>query len=229
MNLGQTLQMAQRFEEAEVALHKGLEGREGFYGREHAGYAFGLEPLAEVMFRLGKTDMAIQMMEEVVQNFWRHGHPRVAGAIAIRAQMIKQAGKSDAPFAGLEKLPNETIDEIGKKAIARVTRTEDLKISRQVLADLIPLLSSRLGDAHRQTVAALVTASNIERKLGKEGDAAIRQSAIQRVIQVFDSQARPQEAAQSRARPCPGPERCRPGPQGCRDLSRCDQARRRAG
>ena len=194
MNLGQTLQLAQRFEEAEVALGKGLEGRMSFYGREHAGYAFGLEPLAEVMFRLGKADMAIAMMEEVVSNFWKNGHPRVAGAIAIRAQMLKSAGRPDAPFANLEKMPIETIDEIGKKAIARVGRTEDLKVSRQVLADLIPLLASRLGETHRQTVAALITASNIERKLGKEGDPAIRQSAIGRVIAILDAGTRPHEA-----------------------------------
>ena len=194
MNLGQTLQLAQRFDEAEVALGKGLEGRLSFYGREHAGYAFGLEPLAEVMYRLGKTDMAIAMMEEVVGNFWHNGHPRVAGAIAIRAQMLKSAGKPDAPFVGLEKMPVETIDEIGKKAIARVARTEDLKVSRAVLVDLIPLLTSRLGAAHRQTVAALVTASNIERKLGKEGDPAIRQAAIQKVIEIFDGQSRPHDA-----------------------------------
>lgn len=194
MNLGQTLQMAQRFDEAEVVLHKGLEGRLSFYGREHAGYAFGLEPLAEVTFRLGKMDTAIEMMDEVVSNFWRNGHPRVAGAIAIRAHMLKSAAKPAAPFAGLEKLPNETIDEIGKKAVARVARTEDLKVSRQVLADLIPLLSSRLGESHRQTINALVTASNIERKLGKEGDPAIRQSAIRRVADSFDAQNRPHEA-----------------------------------
>jgi tetratricopeptide (TPR) repeat protein len=197
LNLGQTLLMAKRLEEAEEALHTGLEGREEFYGREHAGYAYGLEPLAEATYRLGKTAPALEMMEEVVRNFWKNGHRRVGGAVAIRAEMLKAAGNPAPPFTGLEKLPNEYIEELGKKAISRIARTEDLKISRAVLADLVPLLASRLGEAHAQTTAALIAVSNVERKLGEEGDPAIRQAAIQRLIAGFDAQARSSEALQA--------------------------------
>ncbi len=197
MNLGQALIFAKRFEEAEEALHKGLEGRAGFYGREHAGFAFGLEPLAEVTARLGKPDIALEMIDEVVRNFWRNGHPRVAGALAIRAEILKSAGKLTPPFAGLEKLPAQVIEELGKTAVTRVARTEDLKISRQVLADLTPILVERLGESHRATINNLIAISNIERKLGDEGDPNIRQSAFERLIGIFDAQGRPRDALQA--------------------------------
>ena len=130
--------------------------------------------MAEVAFQLGKTEVALAMMNEAVGNFWRNGHPRVAGAIAIRANMRKAAGSATALFGGLDKLPNDMIAEIGKQTVARVARAENLKVSREVLSDLVVLLSGRLGESHPQTINALIAISNIERKLGKEGDPAIR-------------------------------------------------------
>jgi tetratricopeptide (TPR) repeat protein len=197
MNLGQTLQRAGRLDEAEEVLQKGLEGRESFYGRKHGGYAFGLEPLAEVTFRVGKKDVALDMMNEVVGNFWTNGHPRVAGAIAIRAAMLKAAGKPTAVFGGLEKLPDEIIADIGKQVVSRIANTEDLNTTALVMSDLVSLLNARLGEGHAQTINALITLSNVQRKLGKAGDPAIRRQTIRRLMIIFDSQGRAREALQS--------------------------------
>src|SRR5687768_7695044 len=54
MNLGMALQYAGQLEQAEQVLRQGLEGRERLYGPEHAGYAFGLEPLGALLLRRGK-------------------------------------------------------------------------------------------------------------------------------------------------------------------------------
>ncbi|HWE04854.1 MAG TPA: tetratricopeptide repeat protein [Tepidisphaeraceae bacterium] len=196
-SLGQALAAAKEYEQAEQVLAKGLEGRGTFYGAEHAGYAFGLEPLAEVTMRLGDADAALEMIEQVIGNFWRNGHDRIAGAIAIRAEMLKTAGKATPPFAGLEKLPTQAIERIAGQAIARAARMEDLKIARQVLADLTPMLEARLGPSDAGTVDLLIAASNIERKLNKEGDAKIRQDAIGKLIGIFDAQGRARDALQA--------------------------------
>jgi hypothetical protein len=45
-------------------LREGLAGREQLYGQGHPGYAFGLEPLASVLFRLGKTDEALDWYDK---------------------------------------------------------------------------------------------------------------------------------------------------------------------
>src|SRR5579872_3876999 len=47
MNLGTALEQAGDLAEAEEVLRRGLEGRRAFYGADHPGYAFGLEPLAQ--------------------------------------------------------------------------------------------------------------------------------------------------------------------------------------
>jgi tetratricopeptide (TPR) repeat protein len=197
MNLGRAMQKANRLDEAEEALHKGLEGREQFYSREHAGYAFGLEPLAEVAFLLGKNEIALAMMDEVVRNFWRNGHDRVAGAIAIRALMLTAANDPREPFAGLEKLPDAIIDEIAAQVLPRATQNGDLKISRRVLAKLDALLTARLGESHRQTINTLITITNVERKLANEGDTPLRLATLRRLIGIFDRLSRHREALQS--------------------------------
>jgi hypothetical protein len=58
LNLGMVLRMAGRLDGAETELRHGAEDRLAFYGREHPGYAFGLEPLAEVLLQRGNASEA---------------------------------------------------------------------------------------------------------------------------------------------------------------------------
>lgn len=96
LNLGVALGMAGRLAEAEAELRNGARERLAFYGREHAGYAFGLEPLADVLLQRGKLREARQVIEEAVDNFWRNGHERVAPALALRAEIVQAEGATAA-------------------------------------------------------------------------------------------------------------------------------------
>src|SRR5262249_52325265 len=80
LNPGYALTAAGDLDEAEQVLRDGLDGRRLFYGREHAGYGFGLEPLADLLLRKGKADDALKLADEAVGNFWSAGHARVATA-----------------------------------------------------------------------------------------------------------------------------------------------------
>lgn len=71
LNLGLALRMAGRLDEAEAELRLGVQERLAFYGREHAGYAFGLEPLADLLRQRGDVAGARQVVEEAVANLWR--------------------------------------------------------------------------------------------------------------------------------------------------------------
>jgi tetratricopeptide (TPR) repeat protein len=84
LNLGMALQSAGRLREAESVLRKGVRDRRAFYGREHAGYAFGLEPLAAVLLQRGKVRKARKVIEEAVYNFLRNGHEHLASALVLR-------------------------------------------------------------------------------------------------------------------------------------------------
>ena len=200
MNLGMSLEVAGRFDEAEQALRQGLQGRTRHYGREHSGYAFGLEPLATLMLRIGEPAVALEMLDEVVSNFARNRHPRIAGAIALRAEALKAAGKTSPPFDGLDGLPPDLIVQIADKVYARIQQpsagqaqrtSAHLLIMRQVLADLVPLLERRLGEARTATLSALTTVANVERLLGDLGDEQIRSAAIRRTIDIFDRHGPP--------------------------------------
>ena len=79
MNLGQALQLPNALMKPRRRCTRDWKGGKVFTGAKHPGYVFGLEPLAEVTFQLGKTEVALEMMTEVVGNFWTNGHPRRGG------------------------------------------------------------------------------------------------------------------------------------------------------
>ena len=76
--LAMTLERAGRPAEAEQVYLDGLERRADFYGREHAGYAFGLEPYGSFLARRGELDRALPLAQEAAENLDRNQHPRLA-------------------------------------------------------------------------------------------------------------------------------------------------------
>lgn len=193
MTLGQLLDRVGRLEDAEKILLEGLQGRESFYGREHPGYAFGLEPLAELMLRTNRIDTAMDMVQEVTWNFGRNGHSRLAGAVVLRALIMQALGKGEAPFAILEKLPPEFAQDVAARAVDRAARSENPRWASRMLQELVDPLSAKLGDAHSTVLNVLISISNVERNAGKDSDSAARISAIQKAISIFEKQGKPRE------------------------------------
>jgi tetratricopeptide (TPR) repeat protein len=112
MNLGEVLTMVGELDEAEQVLRESLAERGSFYGEDHAGYAFGLEPLAGVLLRKGTAQEAAGLVERALQILWDEGNPQVARTLALRAQVRKAAHGPDAPgYDGLEQLPDELLEE----------------------------------------------------------------------------------------------------------------------
>jgi tetratricopeptide (TPR) repeat protein len=181
MNLGYCLEMAERFDEAEQVLRDGLDARRLFYGREHPGYAFGLEPLADLLMRTGKTQEALAAVEETVENFWRNGHPRVATAIALRAEILKAMDSPRPTFANLDKLPGEIIEQIAQTVLNRIDYQHPSTSLRRVLDDLVPLLTVRLGEGHRLVLLTLQHSANLDRHLD---DPAAREAALRRLLDI---------------------------------------------
>ncbi|MBX9692365.1 MAG: tetratricopeptide repeat protein, partial [Cyanobacteria bacterium] len=112
MNLGMALQFSEQLDEAENVFREGLKRRLEFYGREHAGYAFGLEPLASLLLRLGKVDEALAAYDETIEIFWNNGHPRVITALALRAEAFKVVKSNRPSFDEVEQLPDELVEEM---------------------------------------------------------------------------------------------------------------------
>jgi tetratricopeptide (TPR) repeat protein len=193
MNLGQTLEWLGRLDEAEEALRRALAGRREFYGRDHPGYAFGLEPLAALLARQGDAGEALKLISAAVHIFWKNQHPRVAAALVRRAFILHGGANPTPPFAGLDGLSDALVEQMGHEAVGAVADA-DLVVSRRVLADLIALLVARLGESHQQTINALVAQSNVERTLG---DAAAWAESVRRVLGIYDRLGQTGEALQA--------------------------------
>ncbi len=184
MNLGFALRHAGDLDEAEKVLRDGVGGRRLFYGRKHAGYGFGLEPLADLLLQKGKLDEALQLAEETVDIFWGAGHARIATALALRAEILRALGRDTPPFDGLDGLPDDIIAETGQAVLNRVDLHNPARPIRQVLDDLLVLVNRRLGEAHPLALAVLQSIANLERHLG---DGQARVAAIRRVLELLDA------------------------------------------
>ena len=65
MNLGEFLVRAGQLDEAGAVLLRGLEGRAALYGETPPGYAFGIEPLADLRLREGDATAALALLMPV--------------------------------------------------------------------------------------------------------------------------------------------------------------------
>ncbi|HYT89096.1 MAG TPA: tetratricopeptide repeat protein [Gemmataceae bacterium] len=191
MNLSFALEQQGDLDEAERVLRDCVDGRRIFYGRQHAGYGFGLEPLADLLLRKGKLDEALKLIDETVDNFWRASHVRVATALALRAVILKAAGSDTPPFADLDGLPDEIIGQIADALINRVDYDNPSRPLRLALADLLELLTQRFPEKPELLLPSLQHIANLERHLG---DATARVQAIRRAIAICEQIGKPEAA-----------------------------------
>jgi tetratricopeptide (TPR) repeat protein len=193
INLANALEGLGELEEAERAHRDSVARRRDFYGADHPGHAFGLEPLAALLLRRGRPQEARQALDEAVKVLWQNGHPRVASALAVRAEALKALGDPAPPFAGLEKLPDNLITDLANTVLERAGKTDPVW-SRQVLADVLTLFDERFGPDHRYTLNVLAAVANHEADLGGRGDHDVRLRAIRRALRAFERLGRDDEA-----------------------------------
>ncbi|MCO5994264.1 tetratricopeptide repeat protein [Actinoallomurus rhizosphaericola] len=191
LNLGTALLMTGRLDEADAELRRNLEERLAFYGRPHPGYAFGLEPLADVLLRRGAVHEAREAIEEAIGNFWRNGHERVATALALRAEIVTAEGGRDPLFPGLDQLPDEVVEDLAATVLNRTGAARPDDAAKAVLTGLTTVLEARLGPDHQATLNALSHLANLGRHLG---DGPGRVAAIHKVLSSYDRQGRAEDA-----------------------------------
>jgi len=189
LNLGMVLMLAGRLDEAEAELRRNLEERQAFYGQDHPGYAYALEPLADVLLRRGDIGQARRLTEETVGIFWRHGHERIATALALRAEIIVAAASGEPAFTGLEQLPDGVVEQVAFAVINRAGQNP--ATGKAVLTSLVPALEGRLGPDHQATLNALSQLANISHDVGDETG---RVRAIEKVLASYDRQGRTEDA-----------------------------------
>ena len=195
-NLGLAYQYAEKFDEAEKVLRENLETRQTVFGPEHVGYAFGQEQLADLLLRQKRANDALELLNPAVATFFKQRHPRVAHAIALRAEALRANDRPEDAFANLNPLPDEIIAEIGQTALSRVNLI-DPTLSRMVLGDLDQLLTKRFGENHPLVLRLVTAQADLEGEQGKAGDARLRERAVRRAVSICDRLNQPKDAIQA--------------------------------
>jgi tetratricopeptide (TPR) repeat protein len=172
MNLGKALDHAGRLDEAEAVLRLGLAGRSKCYGRCHAGYAFGLEPLALTLMRWGNFDDARAAIAETARNFRKNGHPRISTALAYRAEIAATAGRVEPLFDehALQDLPLGLVEDLVGSILDRAGDI-DPGVLRRLLEELLPLAIHRLGEDHQRSIDLSLALANVQREFVSGSDA----------------------------------------------------------
>ncbi|MFO0940002.1 MAG: tetratricopeptide repeat protein [Pirellulales bacterium] len=179
MQLGELYTQLAQFEAAEKVLRKGLTLRAGFYGENHPGYAFGLEPLAELLWRQGRLDEANQMVEQTIDNFWMNGHPRVATAFPLRAIILKQQKKSDHSFSGVAELSNEIFREMIDRAVGLASEADPV-VAQTMLDELLSTAEAKLGSNDEKVIELRTALVNVARGIGpSEGQVETAEKVVE--------------------------------------------------
>ncbi len=151
-NVGEMLRYAGDLQGAEAVLREGLDHRRTFYGPEHSGYAFGLEPLAEVVWLAGKPREAVPMIQQAVEILWRDENSQVLSSIGLRTFIHHAATLELGAFDDLPRLADQDVDAIIEDILARTDHVADKGLCVTVLDDLRRWVASFRG----QTDATLI-------------------------------------------------------------------------
>jgi len=164
MNLGDLLVHLEHYEEAEQVLRRGLQGRADLYGREHPGYAYGLEPLAEALLRSGQAKQALPLAEQAVEILWNHAHERTPELMTLRAYARKAVDAEADAFQDMEAMPDELIAVAIEASLTRATH--DRETGRLVLADLRRWIDEH-GRGTAQAAAVDEALASTENQVGR--------------------------------------------------------------
>jgi tetratricopeptide (TPR) repeat protein len=190
LNLGIALALSGRLEEGAEALRESRRGRAAFFGRKHVGYANGLEPLADVLLRLGDHAGALEAIDEALWVFQRAGHERAASSVALRGVILLAGGHTGPIFPALKDLSDPLVERVGTFVAARVQRDIDPDAAYRMLGHLAGALADRLGPDHPATIEAV---RNLATEAADRGQHAHRVAALEHMLASYDRQDRAED------------------------------------
>jgi tetratricopeptide (TPR) repeat protein len=181
MNVGDVLMRLGRLDEAEAAMRENVAAREALYGKEHAGFAYGVEQLADVLRARGETDEALRLADVAVDVFWSTGNPRIAAALATRAPLAKLKGL--AAFDRVTQLPDELFDSVVDESLARES-VDDPAVHLLVTRELWGVAATRHGAAAPK---AMRVAARVVRTARNARAFDVARNAAEALLSAFDA------------------------------------------
>ncbi|HZU97586.1 MAG TPA: tetratricopeptide repeat protein [Planctomycetota bacterium] len=194
MNLGTLLHRSGGLDEAALVLRENVAARASFYGKDHAGYGFGLEPLAACLLAKGDLEEAARLAEETVENFGKNRHPRVATALVLRAETRKRLSPEQTAFEEVAKIPPEVAAALVPAVLERISLS-DMPTMLLVLQELTGALAARLGAGHQAHVNAVIATSNVARACR---DWRASEAALGELAKISDAAGKKERALEAR-------------------------------
>jgi tetratricopeptide (TPR) repeat protein len=175
MNLGDMLGYAGELEEALAVHERGLAERERFYGKEHPGYAYGLDSWADVAIALGRHEEALKAAQQALAIYDAAGHARVPHAWAL---IFLAAGGMDARWKELrvsDEMAHAILDEMSGRQLP-VTAAAELRA--------VEVVASLAADRDR----VLRAWATVERRAQTQADHSTRAVALERILALAEAQ-----------------------------------------
>lgn len=177
------LEQAGRPAEALVVLARGVEDRAALFGRDHPGYAFGLEPLAELLFSQGRNREAAAAIDAAVAIFAANGHARLAESSVLRAYVRHALGERTGLWSGLVAAEPAVIDRVLDELAARSQERDAPQEADRALAyALAEELDATFGPQHELSARAMSLIQWLE---AQRGNHAARRTALLRLAAYF--------------------------------------------
>lgn len=181
MNLAEALERSGSWVLAEDACRRGLQGRHAVYGPDHAGYAFGLVPLAQVLLKQEKLDEARQCVLEAIANFKHHAHPWLHSTMALAAEIDAAMGKMSSSW--WEGMDNAELEAVAKEVFSRAPGM-DPRHGSPLLLGLSDALEARKGNADALLREALTLLANLE---AAGGEVELRETILERLFRAHEA------------------------------------------
>lgn len=173
MNLSETLAAHGELEEAASVAARALQDRERFYGKEHPGYAYGLENVADLAIARGHYADALTPAREALAIYDRFGHPRIPSAWAL---LFLAAAGAKLTWQQLS-IDDSTAKEVLGKFTARAT-----PVAAAVQRQAVELVAPFARDAEVVERAWLA----VQERAQTEGDHRTRIAALERIVALAD-------------------------------------------
>lgn len=183
LNLAITLEQAGKFVEAEQMFLDGIERRAAFYGRDHAGYAYGLRPYAEFLVRRGQPGRAWPIINQIIENFSRNEQPEIFALFALRSRVAILGGE-EHPFAGAAGLADEGLELIAQ-ALEQQTDLFEPGVILGSAESLLAVAGDRLKGNSRGRIAAHKVAVDAARKAKNH---AAERRHLEALLAIFQQQ-----------------------------------------
>src|SRR5690242_15154522 len=191
LNLGIALALSGRLEEGAEALRESRAGRAKLFGRKHVAYAAGLEPLADVLLRLGDHRGALEVIDEALWVFKRAGHERAASSVALRGVILLADGHDGPLFPALTDLSDPLVERVAAIVAERIQKGIEPDAAYRMTGHLAAALDQRLGPDHPATVEAY---QNRATQAAFRGAHVDRIAALEHVLAAYDRQGRAEDA-----------------------------------